>query len=36
MRAALYARCSTQDRCVDLQVDGLRDYGKARGFQMTL
>ena len=32
MRVALYARCSTADQTVDLQLDGLRDYAKARDF----
>ncbi len=32
MRVALYARCSTSDQSVALQLDGLRDYGKVRGF----
>ena len=32
MRVALYARCSTADQSVDLQLDGLRDYAKVRGF----
>ncbi len=32
MRVALYARCSTSDQSVDLQLDGLRDYAKVRGF----
>ncbi len=33
-RIALYARCSTAEQSVDLQVDGLRDYAKARGFEI--
>ena len=35
MRIALYARCSTADQNVDLQLDGLRDYGRARGFTIV-
>lgn len=35
MRAALYCRCSTLDQSVDLQLDGLRDYAKARGFTVV-
>ncbi len=35
MRVALYARCSTSDQTVDLQLDGLRDYAKARGFTVV-
>ncbi len=35
MRVALYARCSTLDQSVDLQLDGLRDYAKARGFTIV-
>ena len=35
MRAAIYARCSTQDQSLDLQLDGLRDYAKARGFEVV-
>ena len=35
MRAAIYARCSTQDQTVDLQLDGLRDYAKARGLKIV-
>ena len=35
MRVALYARCSTSDQSVDLQLDGLRDYAKARGFTVV-
>ena len=35
MRVALYARCSTLDQSVDLQLDGLRDYAKARGFAVV-
>ncbi len=34
-RAALYARVSTSDQSVDLQLDGLRDYAKARGFELV-
>ncbi len=35
MRVALYARCSTADQSVDLQLDGLRDYARARGFTVV-
>lgn len=35
MRVALYARCSTSDQSVDLQLDGLRDYAKVRGFEVV-
>ena len=35
MRVALYARCSTSDQSVDLQLDGLRDYARARGFTVV-
>ncbi len=35
MRAAIYARCSTQDQTVDLQLDGLRDYAKARELEVV-
>ncbi len=35
MRVALYCRCSTLDQSVDLQLDGLRDYAKARGFAVV-
>jgi DNA invertase Pin-like site-specific DNA recombinase len=35
MRAAIYARCSTQEQTVDLQLDGLHDYAKVRGFAVV-
>ena len=35
MRVALYARCSTADQSVDLQLDGLRDYARMRGFTLV-
>ena len=35
MRAALYARCSTSEQTVDLQLDALRDYAKAREFEIV-
>ncbi len=35
MRVALYARCSTAEQSVDLQLDGLRDYAKVRGFTVV-
>ncbi len=34
-RVALYARCSTAEQSVHLQLDGLRDYVRARGFRIT-
>ncbi len=34
-RVALYARCSTAEQSVRLQLDGLRDYVRARGFRIT-
>jgi DNA invertase Pin-like site-specific DNA recombinase len=33
-RVALYARCSTSDQSVDLQLDSLRDYATARSFEV--
>ena len=35
MRAALYARVSTTEQTVDLQLDGLREYAKARGLEVV-
>ena len=35
MRIALYARCSTQEQTVDLQLDALREYAAARGLQVV-
>ena len=35
MRVAIYARCSTVDQSVNLQLDGLRDYAEARGFEVV-
>ena len=35
MRAALYARCSTQEQSVNLQVDDLRGYAKAQGIEVA-
>ena len=35
MRIALYARCSTQDQSVDLQLHGLREYVEARGLELV-
>ena len=35
MRVAIYARCSTADQSVDLQLDGVRDYAEARGFEVV-
>ncbi len=34
-RVALYARCSTAEQSVRLQLDALRDYVRARGFRIT-
>ena len=34
-RVAIYARCSTQEQSVDLQLNGLRDYAQARGFEVV-
>ena len=35
MRMALYARCSTQDQSLDLQLDALRDYAGARSLDVV-
>ncbi len=35
MRVAIYARCSTADQSVDLQLDELRTYAANRGFELT-
>ncbi len=35
MRVALYARCSTADQSVDLQLDELRTYAANRGFDVV-
>jgi DNA invertase Pin-like site-specific DNA recombinase len=35
MKVALYARCSTSEQSVDLQLDGLREYAKARRFEVV-
>ena len=35
MRIALYARCSTQEQTVDLQLDALREYAAARSFEVS-
>jgi hypothetical protein len=35
MRVALYCRCSTLDQTVNLQLDGLRDYARARGLEVV-
>jgi len=34
-RAALYARVSTQEQSVDPQLDALREYARARGFELV-
>ena len=35
MRVAIYARCSTADQSVDLQLDELRTYAAHRGFDVV-
>jgi DNA invertase Pin-like site-specific DNA recombinase len=35
MRLALYCRCSTLDQTVNLQLDGLRDYARARSLEVV-
>lgn len=35
VRVAIYARCSTSEQSVDLQLDALRDYARARGFEVV-
>ena len=35
MKAAIYARCSTADQSVDLQLDGLTEYSQARGIEIV-
>ncbi len=35
MRCAIYARCSTRDQTLDLQLDALRDYAKVREFEVV-
>ncbi len=35
MKAAIYARCSTLEQTVDLQLDGLREYAGARSFEVV-
>ncbi len=35
MRAAIYARVSTTEQTVDLQLDGLREYATARGLEVV-
>ena len=35
MRVALYCRVSTSDQKVDAQLDGLREYARARGFEVV-
>ena len=35
MRVALYARCSTADQSVDLQLDGLHEYVERRGMEIV-
>ena len=34
-RVAVYARCSTSDQSVNLQLDGLREYAQVRGFTVV-
>ena len=33
-KIAIYARCSTAEQSVALQLDALRDYARARGFEL--
>ena len=35
MKVAIYARCSTQEQSVALQLEGLREYAEARGFEIV-
>jgi DNA invertase Pin-like site-specific DNA recombinase len=35
MRVAIYDRCSTADQTVEHQLDGLRDYARARAFTVV-
>ena len=35
MKVAIYARCSTQEQSVALQLEGLREYAMARGFEIV-
>ncbi len=35
MRCAVYARCSTRDQTLDLQLDDLREYAKVRQFEVV-
>ncbi len=35
MRVAIYARCSTQEQSVNLQLDALREYAAARDFEVV-
>ncbi len=35
MRVVVYARCSTAEQSVSLQLDDLREYAKARGFEIV-
>ena len=35
MRVAIYARCSTADQTVTLQLDGVREYAALRGFEVV-
>jgi DNA invertase Pin-like site-specific DNA recombinase len=34
-RTAIYARCSTPEQTVELQLHGLREYARTRGFQIA-
>ena len=34
MKAAIYARCSTAEQNVQIQLDGLTDYAEARGLEV--
>ncbi len=35
MRVAIYARCSTAEQTVSLQLDGVREYAALRGFEIV-
>ncbi len=35
MKAAIYARCSTTEQTVHLQLDGLREYAQVRGLEIV-
>lgn len=35
LKVVIYARCSSSDQSVGLQVDGLLDYAQSRGFKVV-